>query len=159
MIDEVKNQYLAHAIRCMEAYLRQKTNNPMFQIITSPIRSGSGVLNVGCAQYFEKKYFSIFFDPDMDEKQLRVCLSHELGHLFIVEILNDVNPNGAGFFDETTLTEPLSSIFGIFTMMDKNYFYSESVSKYQHLSFNALIEDFKHLQNRLNNTSVYPAAP
>ncbi|MDR2050013.1 MAG: hypothetical protein LBP69_11220, partial [Treponema sp.] len=59
VIDGVKNQYLAHIIRCMESYIRQKTGNPMFQINTFPIAPDSPVLNVGCAQYYPKRYFSI----------------------------------------------------------------------------------------------------
>jgi hypothetical protein len=117
VIGMVKNQYLAYIIRCMESYVRQKTGNPMFQINTFPINSESRVLNVGCAQYFPSRYFSIFFHPGMDEKQLRVCLSHELGHLFIIEMLNEEKTDETGTFDKTTLTEPLSSIFGVFTMI------------------------------------------
>jgi len=30
VISGVKNQYLAHIIRCMEAYIRKETNNPFF---------------------------------------------------------------------------------------------------------------------------------
>jgi hypothetical protein len=116
VIDGVKNQYLAHIIRCMESYIRQKTGNPMFQINTFPIASDSSVLNVGCAQYYPRRCFSIFFHPRMDEKQLRTCLAHELGHLFIIELLNEEKTDDSKPLDKTALTEPLSSIFGIFTI-------------------------------------------
>jgi Zn-dependent peptidase ImmA (M78 family) len=151
VIGRVKNQYLAHIIRCMESYVRQKTGNPMFQINTFPIDSESPVLNVGCAQYYPKRYFSIFFHPSMDEKQLRVCLSHELGHLFIIEMLNEAKDDETGTFDKTTLTEPLSSIFGVFTMMDKNLFYEEAATRFNHHSAKDLIQEFVHLQNKLVN--------
>jgi uncharacterized protein YjaZ len=148
VIDEVKNQYLAHIIRCMESYIRRKTGNPMFQINTFPIDPGSRVLNVGCAQYYPKRYFSIFFHPRMDEKQLRVCLAHELGHLFIIELLNEEKNDGSEPLDKTTLTEPLSSIFGIFTIMDKNLFYRETASKFNHHSWEELVQAFAHLQEK-----------
>jgi Zn-dependent peptidase ImmA (M78 family) len=151
VIDGVKNQYLAHVIRCMESYIRQKTGNPMFQINTFPIAPDSPVLNVGCAQYYPKRYFSIFFHPRMDERQLRVCLAHELGHLFIIELLNEGKSDGSEPFDKTTLTEPLSSIFGIFTIMDKNLFYKESASKFNYHSWEELVQAFVRLQKTTIN--------
>jgi Zn-dependent peptidase ImmA (M78 family) len=146
VIAGVKNQYLAHIIRCMESFIRKKTGNLMFQINTFPLDPDSSILNVGCAQYFPKRYFSIFFHPRMDEKQLRVCLAHELGHLFIIELLNEGKTDGSEPFDKTTLTEPLSSIFGIFTVMDKNHFYKEVVQKFNHHSWEEIIQSFVHLQ-------------
>ena len=143
----IKNQYLAHIIRCMETCIREQTNNPMFQINCYPLDPASPLLNVGCAQYYPKRYFSIFFHPKMDEKQLRVCLAHELGHLFIIEIANE-NAKDT-MFDANTQTEPLSSIFGTFTVMDKNDFYKEHCRKLNHNSWEDIIQDFIHLQNRL----------
>jgi Zn-dependent peptidase ImmA (M78 family) len=151
VIDGVKNQYLAHIIRCMESYIRQKTENPMFQINTFPVESGSPVLNVGCAQYYPKRYFSIFFHPHMEERQLRVCLAHELGHLFIIELLNEGRTDESELFDKTMSTEPLSSIFGVFTIMDKNRFYKETAPKFNHHSWEELVQSFVHLQDKTIN--------
>ncbi|MDR1147616.1 MAG: hypothetical protein LBK66_03180 [Spirochaetaceae bacterium] len=115
----ITEQYLAHVIRAMESYIRKTTGNQFFCIFCEPSLNGLGV---GSAQYFHEKYFVIHIDPAMAEKDLRVYLAHELGHLFIIAIVNeslaprerlDVNDNA----------EPLSSIFGIFTMADKNDFY------------------------------------
>jgi hypothetical protein len=151
VIDGVKNQYLAHIIRCMESYIRQKTGNPMFQINTFPIDPNSPVLNVGCAQYYPKCYFTIFFHPRMDEKQLRACLAHELGHLFIIELLNEEKTDDSKLFDKTTLTEPLSSVFGIFTIMDKNHFYREKAPNFNHHSWEEIVQAFVHLQEKIAN--------
>jgi Zn-dependent peptidase ImmA (M78 family) len=151
VIGKVKYQYLAHIIRCMESYIRQKTGNPMFQINTFPLAPDSPMLNVGCAQYYPKRHFSIFFHPRMDERQLRVCLAHELGHLFIIELLNEVKTDGSEPFDKTTLTEPLSSIFGIFTIMDKNHFYKEIAPTLNHHSWEEIVQAFVHLQEKTAN--------
>jgi hypothetical protein len=151
VISRVKTQYLAHIIRCMESYIRNTTKNPMFQINTSALNPNSPVLNVGCAQYYPKRYFTIFFHPLMDEKQLRVCLAHELGHLFIIELLNEGKTDGSQPFDPTTLTEPLSSIFGIFTIMDKNLFYKEAAKKFNHHSWQEIVRAFVHLQGKIAN--------
>jgi Zn-dependent peptidase ImmA (M78 family) len=149
--DGVKNQYLAHIIRCMESYIRQATGNPMFQINTYSLDPDSPALNVGCAQYYPKRYFSIFFHPRMEERQLRVCLAHELGHLFIIELLNEVITDGTKSFDKTTITEPLSSIFGIFTIMDKNHFYKEKALDFNHHSWEEIVQAFTHLQEKIIN--------
>jgi hypothetical protein len=72
----------------------------------------------------------------MEEKQLRACLSHELGHLFIIELLNEGKNDESEPFSKATLTEPLSSIFGIFTIMDKSRFYTENPSsRFNHHSW------------------------
>ena len=150
VISSVKNQYLAHVIRCMELYIRKVTKNPIFQINSFPLDLNLPLINVGCAQYFPKRFFSIFFHPRMDEKQLRVCLAHELGHLFIVELLNNTKDDEE-IFNASTLTEPLSSIFGIFTIMDKNHFYKTRDRRLDHNSWEEIVKDFIHLQNKVTN--------
>jgi Zn-dependent peptidase ImmA (M78 family) len=151
-ISGVKNQYLAHIIRCIEAYCRDATRNPMFQINCFPLDKDSPILNVGCAQYFPKRFFSVFFHPGMEEKQLRVCLAHELGHLFIIELLNERELEKGKTYDQTTLTEPISSIFGVFTIMEKNDFYQEHIQSLKHKSWDDIVEDFVHLQDRTLNS-------
>ena len=151
VIGGVKNQYLAHIIRCMEVYIRHETNNPFFQINCFPLDTNSPVLNVGCAQYFPKRHFTIFFHPKMNEKQLRVCLAHELGHLFMIELVNDRKGDGKPMLNTKALTEPLSSIFGVFTIMDKNDFYENRGKRLNHRSWEDIVQDFVSLQNRIEN--------
>ena len=150
-ISGVKNQYLAHLIRCMESYIRQETKNPFFQINCFPLDSKSPILNVGCAQYYPKMFFSIFFHPGMEEKQLRVCLAHELGHLFMIELVNGSKSEGESLLDEKALTEPLSSIFGVFTIMDKNASYNDRRRRLSHNSWGDIVKDFIQLQSRVGN--------
>jgi hypothetical protein len=147
IVNGVKKHYLAHIIRSMEEYLRKTTNNPMFQINCYPYDEKSPVLNVGCAQYFPKSYFTVFFHPRMDDKQLRVCLAHELGHLFIIELLNNTDNNGKQFTKDD-ITEPLSSIFGVLTIMDKNEFYENCGTKYNHDTWQAILSEFISLSKR-----------
>jgi Zn-dependent peptidase ImmA (M78 family) len=140
-INGMKDQYLAHIIRIMEIYIRQKTGSRFFQINCQPLDIQSKQLNVGCAQYLPKQSFTIFFHPRMDEKQLRVCLAHELGHLFLLEYANAQKENGEPLLTDKTLTEPLSSIFGAFTILDKNKHYETCREKYNHPSREAVISD------------------
>ncbi len=141
----LKRQYLAHIIRSMEHYIRENTNNPMFQINCFPLPKESPNLNVGCAQYFPKRYFTIFYHPAMDDKQLRVCLAHELGHLFLIEIINTATEKT---LSSEANTEPLSSIFGVLTILDKNDFYEEHSKQFNHKSWKEVVESFCHLKDR-----------
>jgi hypothetical protein len=115
----IRGQYLAHIIRAMEEYIREKTVNPLFRIVCEP---SLGNLEIGSAQYFFRKFFVVHYNPGMSEKELRVYLAHELGHLFILAIVNDDRPPRDRIPDDADI-EPLSSIFGIFTMANKNDFY------------------------------------
>ena len=140
----LSEQYLAHVIRTMEQQLRKITGNYLFQITVDKMSEPS-TAGVGCASYIKGCYFSICYNPNMDEKQLRVCIAHELGHLYLIEYLN----NKGHDLDEKSLLEPLSSIFGVFAMMDKNdFYYNIQGKKLMHSSFKALIDDFLLLNNR-----------
>jgi hypothetical protein len=115
----LKGQYLAHIIRAMEEYIRKTTGNALFRLICEP---SLGDLEVGGAQYFSEKFFVVHYNPRMQERELRVYLAHELGHLFILAIVNN-NRAPRDRIPSDADVEPLSSIFGILTVANKNDFY------------------------------------
>lgn len=86
----------------------------------------------------------IIYYPEIDEKQIRIIIAHELGHLVVETLLKNEDPNKG-------VSEPLSSIFGILTILDKNDFYQNRASKYQHPSWEQILQDFKLLSNRAKN--------
>ncbi|MDR1218443.1 MAG: hypothetical protein LBK73_02410 [Treponema sp.] len=140
---DITNQYLAHIIRSMESYLRIITGNQLFRIVCEPSLGG---LDIGSAQYFYKKFFVVHFNPAMPEKELRVYLAHELGHLFIIAIANDARDPRKRLPSDTD-TEPLSSIFGIFTMAGKNDFYRNiKNSSLNHSSWDEMTGSFLSLK-------------
>jgi hypothetical protein len=143
---DIKNQYLAHVIRAMELYICRETGNQLFRIICEP---SLGDLEIGSAQYFYKKFFIVHFNPKMNEKDLRVYLAHELGHLFLLAIVNnDKTPKKR--LPNDTDTEPLSSIFGIFTMASKNHFYRNvgADKRLNHLTWEEMEEAFLALKDK-----------
>ena len=72
-------------------------------------------------------------------------LAHELGHLFLLELVN----TGFGHdYDEKTQIEPMSTIMGIFTILDKNEFYHNKTVPFKHNSIEEVLNDFKSLLNR-----------
>lgn len=137
----IKYQYLAHVIRTVEAEVRKQPGFELFQIKCVPVSDNSTPCDFGSAQYYEGDIYIIFYDSRMDEKQLRIVIAHELGHLVVETILK----NGASFSQDS---EPLSSIFGIFTILDKNDFYHSKLSQYQHASAEEIIDEFILLKNR-----------
>jgi Zn-dependent peptidase ImmA (M78 family) len=141
----MKQQYLAHVIRTMEERLRKIPGNEMFRIICSPVDENSKNLGIAGADYYKGRYFAIFYHPKTDEKQLRIMLAHELGHLFLIEL---VNSSLGSNFNERTMIEPLSTILGIFIILDKNEFYWNKTATFKHRSPEEVLDDFSLLKNR-----------
>lgn len=147
----MKKQYLAHIIRTMEIQLQDITKNPMFKITVKPLPLTEGNMSAR-AQYQPGRFFSIGYPENMDDIQLRVCLAHELGHLYLVEYINNLSKEVR--VDEKTNIEPLSTVFGIFAILDKNNFYSTLPErKLLHKTWESILEDFKLLANR--NKKIY----
>lgn len=143
---DMKQQYLAHVIRTMEERLRVISGNEMFRIICSPVAASSPELGLAKSQYFSGRFFAIYYHPKTDEKQLRVLIAHELGHLFLVELANSTVEMGK--FDEESETEPLSSILGILIIMDKNEFYHNKTIPFKHTSPDDVLKDFSLMEKR-----------
>jgi Zn-dependent peptidase ImmA (M78 family) len=144
--ERIKNQYLAHIIRTMEERLRQFPGNEMFRIECSPVDANEKHLGIASAYYYKGRYFSIFYHPNTDDKQLRIMLAHELGHLFLIEYFNAAQETTE--YNENSQTEPLSSILGIFTILDKNDFYHNKTTPYKHKSAEQVLNDFNLLNKR-----------
>jgi hypothetical protein len=102
-------------------------------------------LGIAGANYYKGRYFAIFYHPDTDEKQLRIMLAHELGHLFLVELYNS---RSYSQIDEHTMIEPMSTILGILAILDKNDFYHNKTVPFKHKSPEDVLDDFALLKNR-----------
>lgn len=139
----VESQYLAHIIRLFEILIRKKTKNPLFIILLKPFIDEK--LNYfGQIEHIKGKFAKISYpkyDNTKDNKeyirQIRVIIAHELGHLFISELLDK---NAQDF-----TSHPYSSIFGILTIIEKNRFYEDNAKNYNHNSCNHIIDDFYSL--------------
>jgi hypothetical protein len=147
-INDMKQQYLAHIIRTMEERLRNISGNEMFRIVCSPVDKTAKQLGIARAQYYKNRYFAIYYHPNTDEKQLRVLLAHELGHLFLIEMVNSAFDK---HYDEKTNVEPTSTVFGIFAIFDKNEFYHNKTTPFMHKTPQEILDDFSLLHNRDNS--------
>ena len=144
---DMKQHYLAHLIRTMEERLRKISGNAMFRIVCSPTDETSKELGIASSQYYRNRYFAIYYHPKTNEKQLRVLLAHELGHLFLIELANSTRDS---HYDEKTELEPLATIFGILAIFDKNEFYHNKTAPFKHKSPEEILDDFSLLRNRNN---------
>ena len=140
----LKSQYLAHIVREMEVRLRKIPGNEMFQIILSPVDKSFKILKFINAYYYKNRYFAINYHPNLDEKQLRIMIAHELGHLYLVDLLKST-PALKKALGNDALVEALSTIFAIFSIFDKNDFYHNRTGKYKHKTPEAILEDFDFL--------------
>ena len=145
---EITQQYLAHIIRTMEEYLRKLPGNEMFYIRCLPIDETFENIGIAESYYNKNRLFIIYYHPQTEEKQLRIQLAHELGHLFLIELLNAKKDKD--FFDVKTDTEPLATILGIFIIFDKNDFYHNKTVAFKHKTSDEILKDFALLDNRKN---------
>ncbi|WP_300712535.1 hypothetical protein [uncultured Brachyspira sp.] len=147
----IKNSYLAHYIRSLEQQLKEYTDNPFFSIIVKPLPINSKNLNVSVGNYYPKRYVTIYYHPLMDEIQLRDCLAHEIGHIFICTLLsNKIKVDHKKYNN----TEPLASLIGILFMIDINDFYKNRCKEYAKRDYEEIIQNFLHINDRkkqLNN--------
>lgn len=134
-----KKQYLAHIMRSLEEYIRETCNAPFFRISCKPSSNNPNLKGTGCASYNKNISFVILYDSSLSPKDARVVIAHELGHLFWITLTNR---------KYSEAHEPLSSVFGIFTIMDKNDFYSDKTKTYQHDSWQSIVSDFSSLKNK-----------
>jgi hypothetical protein len=137
----IKGQYLAHITRVIENFFREMTQNPLFCIKYTPYSYNEKKTKCAAAFYSNRR-FVIFYQPDLPEKELRVRLAHELGHLFLL-VVKEHNTLDKRISVFEGHTEPLSSIFGIFTISDKNHFYANAMeSDRNHRDWNSILSDF-----------------
>ena len=142
---QIKDHYLAHISRILEVYFKSKTGNREFYIECKPFRINASGQRGAISFYTRFHKFSIFYDSTLPEKERRINIAHELGHLYLLaryyaETGKDHKPK----FDQTT--DPLSSIFGLFIITDKNHFYETlATSGRYHDNWQSILDDFKKL--------------
>ncbi|GHV22529.1 hypothetical protein FACS189494_09490 [Spirochaetia bacterium] len=106
------SQYLAHITRAMEMKLRKVLKYDMFIIKCEPFREHIDKQSPSSAQYFpgHGQRFVIYYDETLSHRMRRNYIAHELGHLFLVALLDAAKKDKRKPTYEGTV-EPLSSIF------------------------------------------------
>lgn len=138
----IKHQYLAHIMRSMEVYFRERMGYRFFIISCEPYKETIKGQKLCFAHYYQGQGFVIFYDESLDERAARVHIAHELGHLFLIA-RKDITQKDKRQSMYDGPTEPLSSVLGIFTISDKNDFYRNiNESGRNHENWPAVLDDF-----------------
>ena len=156
-----QGRFLAHVMRGTEVIVRKKLNNNRFIIICEPFKEGEfnpKQKQAVCCYYppttairsnqKTTSSFIINYNKDLPEKELRNHIAHEIGHLFLIILLKDKDKPLAGD-SFNNRDEIISSIFGVFLMLEKNDFYENyDVSLRNHGDWQELLEFF-HKNTRI----------
>jgi hypothetical protein len=149
-------------MRGIECYFRKMMKNDRFIVICEPYKEFHEGQKQAVAGYYyprmmirsrdkQNSSFIINYNKDLSEKELRDYISHEIGHLFWVATFDakkDKLRNMPKDINADMMTEPLSSIFGIFTMSEKNDFYANyDSSARNHKSWQELLDSFIKIHN------------
>jgi Zn-dependent peptidase ImmA (M78 family) len=142
---QIKDHYLAHISRVLEVYFKEKTGNREFFIECKPFRVNAPEQRGAVSFYHQFHRFTINYDSTIPERERRINIAHELGHLYLLACFYaETGKEYAPKFERTT--EPLSSIFGLFTISDKNHFYENLAnSGRNHTDWQSILDDFKNL--------------
>lgn len=147
----MRTQYLSHYARAMEHHIRKKKECDLFQINCLPMSEDDDLSNITTATYKHGTCFDIFYHPKIGPNDLRVNIAHELGHLYLLEIENDLRTKCDVPLEENTEnynSEPLSSLFGIFALMEKDDFYKNRAGNFIFGSIEKIVSHVKLMTNR-----------
>ena len=144
---QIKDHYLAHISRVLEVYFKAVTGNREFFIECKPFRINAPCQRGAVSYYIRFYKFAIFYDSGLPERERRINIAHELGHLYLLaRYYATTGIEHEPKFERTT--EPLSSIFGLFIISDKNHFYETLAdSQRSHDNWQELLEDFMRLHS------------
>ena len=117
----MKRQYLAHSIRALEEFVYVEKNNKrvhvMLKMLPCPIP---------LYLYFEKEMcFFIICPETFTSKKIRMCIAHELGHLFF----NTQERKGVYGKKDEEILEAVADVFGLFLIFGRDKLYSEKSRK------------------------------
>jgi len=144
---QIKDHYLAHISRVLEVYFKEKTGNKEFFIECKPFRVNAPGQRGAVSFYRRFRRFTVNYDSTLPERERRINIAHELGHLYLLARYYAETGNEYNQKLEIT-TEPLSSIFGLFTISDKNNFYENlTASGRNHADWQSILDDFKKISS------------
>lgn len=127
-------QYLGHSIRAMEQFVYTEKGKRSFHVRCIDLP--------GCRLPVYLDYVSSFlvcYPPDLGEKEVRMAIAHELGHLFF----NTTERKNA--YDKTTHKnlEAVANVFGYFLLMGRNAFYSGKEDPFQDSAWQSIMGEYK----------------
>jgi len=82
---EIKKQRLAHLTRVLESYCKKITGNQKFFIEYVPYKVRTPRMRGAMSTIFHQSFnkFTIYYDDTLPQRNIRVNIAHELGHLYL----------------------------------------------------------------------------
>jgi len=141
--EQIKDHRLTHISRVLESYFKKLTRNNGFYIEYLPYMFHTARRRGAASLYNPFKKFIVCYDNTRPEREIRVNISHELGHLFLLaKSFHSVTGEFKVKYGQSL--EPLSSIFGLFIVSNKNHYFENLHSTGQmHNDWQELLDDFK----------------
>jgi Zn-dependent peptidase ImmA (M78 family) len=145
----LQGQFLAHVMRGIECYFRKALKNDRFIVICEPYKNFVKGQKQASADYYQGNKFVIYYNKDIQlEKVLRDYIAHEIGHLFWLATIDAMKKDKRKNM-YTGSMEPLSSIFGVFAMSEKDDFYATyDVSARNHKDWQEILTSFVNIQTK-----------
>jgi len=122
--EQIKELRLAHITRVLEIHFRKRIENPAFFIECKPYEKRHSKVRGASSMYLRHHKFAIFYDDTLSEKEIRNNIAHELGHLYLLAGYYTQYGKDSSYSPKLEkTTEPLSSIFGLFVISERNHSY------------------------------------
>lgn len=142
--ENISQAYLSHIVCVVEQYVREQLNKPFFAIKLRP--SNLKEIGLVCkSQYSLNRYFQIFYPTGADEKQVRLGIAHELGHLVYLIWTQTEN-----YLSNDPKAEQFASLFAIIAVADRCDFYQKRAKNFVHKSFDEIVRTMSLLHNTKN---------
>ena len=129
-IKKGKNDYPEEYLTTLNNAIKSKQLR-LFSISLKPIQS----LPRFAITKIIKGVAFIYYDDRLDEKQKRLYISHEIGHILIKYLLDNKYENN----------EKNASIIGLIAMIDKNNFYLNDSKSFSYKSNVELVNEYLNL--------------
>lgn len=136
----ISKEYIAHIVSAMEKEARKITETSLFVIELHPLYIKDKLL-VSKSIYRNKERFDIFYPENLDEKEKRFNIAHELAHLYFTLQMGRTHSNFTG-------DEELCSIFAIIALDDRSQFYDKKAKDYTYKYVDELMSMLRTLHNR-----------
>jgi Zn-dependent peptidase ImmA (M78 family) len=134
MSDLMEKQYLAHSICAIEQFAFDDKNGRV-HITHQALPS----CRVPC--YVHRGiYFHIVYPASFNSDEIRMCIAHELGHLFF----NTQARRGEYNKDEKKL-EAIANVFGLLVIFGRSELYSGKVDTFGNMSKEDIVEKYTKL--------------
>jgi len=140
--EEVRTQHLASVMRTLELYIRRAIRNPDFKIIWK-----EADLNIGVGFFWnDLNKCAIAVPKKMDEKEARIIVAHELGHMFCKIIFTRYK--SGTLLNDKELMQKMANAICIFILSERTNFYEKKSKNMRFNDIDDIIRNVLSMERR-----------